>query len=116
MINRETIWIETCMQRRVGIEGSDAHIYILTAIHHYNGLRKEQDKLQLISELQVRIRDEKSSLVAEVSLTPDDMEDLAEYLVQAAQHARELKQMIDDDAAEIAAAAAEALKQAKEAA
>lgn len=115
MINRETIWTETCTQRRLGIEGSDAHIYILTAIHHYNGLRNVS-QLQLISELQVRIRDEKSSLVAEVSLTPEDMEDLAAYLVQAAQHARELKQRIDDDAAEIEAAAAESLKQAKEAA
>lgn len=115
MINRETIWTETCTQRRLGIEGSDARICILTAIHHYNGLRNVS-QLQLISELQVRIGDEKANLVAEVSLTPEDMEDLAAYLAQAAQHARELKQRIDDDAAEIEAQAAEALKQAKEAA
>ena len=65
---------------------------------------------------QIRIRDGEAKHITEITMSPDDMEDLAAYLVQAAQHARELKQMIDDDAAEIAAAAAEALKQAKEAA
>lgn len=115
MINRETIWRDTCTQRTVGIDDTNTRISVFTAIHHFTGLRNVS-KLNLCTELQIRIRDGKSKIDAEIEMTPEDMEDLATYLVQAAQHARELKQMIEDDAAEIEAAAAEALKQAKEAA
>ena len=115
MINRETIWTETATQRTVRIDGTSTSICVFTGIHHFTGLRNVSE-LNLCAELQISIRDGKSKLDTEITLTPEDMEDLAAYLTQAAQHARELKQMIDDDAAEIAAAAAEALKQANEAA
>ena len=113
MINRETIWTETATPRTVRIDGTSTSICVFTGIHHYTGLRNVSS-LNLCTELQIRIREDKATHVTEITLTPEDMEDLATYLVQAAQHARELKQMIDDDAAEIAAAAAEALDQAKE--
>ena len=115
MINRETIWRDTCTHRTVRIDDSNTSISVFTAIHHFTGLRGVSE-LNLCTELQIRIRDGKSKLDTEIEMTPEDMEDLAAYLTQAAQHARELQKMLDDDAAEIEAAAAEALKQAKEAA
>ena len=115
MINRDTIWTETCRHRSMHLNDSNTSLVVFTAIHHFTGLRNVSE-LNLCHELQVRIRDGENKHCTEITLTPDDMEDLAAYLVQAAQHARELKQMIDEDAAEIAAAAAEALQQAKEAA
>lgn len=115
MINRETIWGETCTHRAVRLNDSNTSLVVFTGIHHFTGLRNVSE-LNLCAELQIRIRDGEAKHITEITLSPDDMEDLAEYLAHAAQHARELKKMIDDDAAEIAAAAAEALKQAKEAA
>lgn len=115
MINRETIWTETATQRTVRIDGTSTSICVFTGIHHFTDLRNVSE-LNLCAELQIRIRDGEAKHITEITMSPDDMEDLAAYLVQAAQHARELKQRIDDDAAEIEAQAAEALKQAKEAA
>lgn len=115
MINRETIWNETCTHRRVHIDGTNTILCILTAIHHYNGMHGVSE-LNLITELQVRVKEDNASHVTEITLSPEDMEDLAAYLTEAAKHARELKARIDEDAAEIAAAAEEALRQAKEAA
>lgn len=115
MINRETIWTETATPRTVRIDGTSTRICVFTGIHHFTGLRNVSE-LNLCAELQIHIRDGEAKHITEITMSPDDMEDLAHYLVQAAQHARELKQRIDDDAAEIEAHAAEALKQAKEAA
>lgn len=115
MINRETIWTETCTHRTMRLDDSNTSLVVFTGIHHFTGLRNVSE-LNLCAELQIRIRDGEAKHITEITMSPDDMEDLAEYLAQAAQHARELKQRIDDDAAEIEAAAAESLKQAKEAA
>jgi len=115
MINRETIWNETCTNRWVRIGDSNTRLCILTAIHHYNGMHGVSE-LNLITELQVRVKEDNASHVTEITLSPEDMEDLAAYLTEAAKHARELKARIDEDAAEISAAAEEALRQAKEAA
>lgn len=115
MINRETIWTETRTHRTMRLNDSNTSLVVFTGIHHFTGLRNVSE-LNLCAELQIRIRDGEAKHITEITMSPDDMEYLAEYLVQAAQHARELKQMIDDDAAEIAAAAAEAIDQAKESA
>jgi hypothetical protein len=83
---------------------------------HNGAERNKIHELNLVTELQVRVKEDKASHVTEITLSPEDMEDLAAYLTEAAKHARELKARIDEDAAEIAAAAEEALRQAKEAA
>ena len=114
MINRETIWNETYRRNGVRPEGSNARIDVFTAIHHTAA--GKISTINLCAELQVRIAEESATHVTEITLSPEDMEDLAAYLTEAAQHARELKARIDEDAAEIAAAAEEALRQAKEAA
>lgn len=115
MINREKIWQETYRQRTVIPENGKTRISVFTAIHHHESIGKVST-LQLCAELQVRIGDENASHVTEVTLSPEDMEDLASYFAEAAKTARELKQRIDEDAAEIAESAQEALKKDKEAA
>lgn len=113
MINRDTIWRDTCTHRHVRIDDSSTSLVVFTAIHHFTGMRNLSE-LNLCAELQIRIRDGKNKHDTEIPMSPEDMEDLAAYLVEAAQHARELQKMLDEDAAEIAAATAEAIEQAKE--
>lgn len=111
MINRETIWNETYRRDFLRIEG--ACIEVFTAIHHYTGMGA-QSRLDLCSELNLNAKQGAAELIVNARMTPDQMEELAGYLSEAAVRVRELQSRLEADEAETRQAAEEAIKLAKE--
>ena len=117
MINRDTIWAESCNHRIVQI-GDDflSRIAVLTAIHHYQNGPISQ--LSLCADLSISTRsgDAKAKVTTEATLTADQFDELAKICNEAADRIRHLEQLLAEDAAEIEAAKRKSIEQAKEAA
>ena len=111
-LNRQTIWTDTYTRRKTRLDG--ANIDVFTAIH-YNDTA-DVEKLSLCAELNLSIESAAGDLRADYKLTAEQMEQLAAHLTAAASHVRELQAMLDQDAAEIDAAAHQAQQESRQAA
>ena len=113
MINRDTIWNETYQRDYIRVDA--ATIEVFTAIHHYTGSGRES-RLDLCAELNIRAAHGPAEFKAEFELTAEQMEDLSEKLMRAAERTRANQELLDEERAAEESAAREAIRQAKEAA
>ena len=94
MINRETIWNETYKRKVIRCDGN-IDISVLTAIHH----NKTSDELRLVAELETEFVTGSGRLLINTTLTPEQMESMAKYLLEAADHQRRLAELMAADSA-----------------
>lgn len=113
MINRETIWTDSYINNYVSTGGMT--VGVTTAILHYKA-GKNSGNLSLVSEVSIKSYWDGSKFSSEVTMTAEQMEELADYLRAGALHVRQLQKMLDDDVAEAAAAARTAISEDKAAA
>lgn len=84
LLDWQTVWKDTYRKQAVYTKDYAASIGITTALHGHNG------KISLCADVEFSVLVNGATAKLEVSLTPEEMEQLADYLTFAAEHQREL--------------------------
>lgn len=88
LLDWNTVWTDTYRRQAVYTKDYAATLSVITALHGHNG------KISLCADVEFSVRHNGATAKLEVSLTPEEMEQLADYLTFAADHQRELSKKL----------------------
>ena len=88
LLDWNTVWKDTYRRQAVYTKDYAATLSVITALHGNNG------RISLCADVKFSVRVNGAKSIFEVSLTPEEMEQLADYLTFAAEHQRELSKKL----------------------